>query len=281
MDNFSNPNLNSKLIYSDLKNELILRNYSNYTIKTYIYNNVSFLNYINKNPFKVNFEDVNKYIFYLLKVKKLKATSVRIAIKSIKFFFLNVMNRDVFKFVNYPKIEKRLPQVLSRNEILIIANSINNIKHKLIILLAYSSGLRLNEIRNLKIKDINLNNITILVRNGKGNKDRLTIFSKALIKMISVFIIKKNTEDYLFHNYNNKPLSTRTFQKIFEKALLKSGIKKKASFHSLRHSFATHCMENGVAIRYIQKLLGHKRLSTTAIYTHLTNPALKNVKSPL
>ncbi|MCX6800459.1 MAG: tyrosine-type recombinase/integrase, partial [Candidatus Falkowbacteria bacterium] len=156
-----------------------------------------------------------------------------------------------------------------------------NKKHSLMIALAYASGLRVSEVVSLKVKDLNLLEFTIHLKSTKGDKDRITILPEKLIKDIENMIMHKSLNDYVFSSERGGKLTERTAQKIFENALQKSGIKKDATFHSLRHSFATHLLENGVDIRYVQELLGHQNIRTTQIYTHITNPSLKNIKSPL
>ncbi|MFH1956609.1 MAG: tyrosine-type recombinase/integrase, partial [Patescibacteria group bacterium] len=150
-----------------------------------------------------------------------------------------------------------------------------------LISLSYGAGLRVSEVINLKIKDININELTIHIKEAKGNKDRITIFPDSLCDEIKKIISQNGKDDYLFASERGGKLSERTAQKIFENALQKSGIKKDATFHSLRHSFATHLLENGVDVRYVQELLGHQNIRTTQLYTKVTNPSIKNIKSPL
>jgi site-specific recombinase XerD len=181
----------------------------------------------------------------------------------------------------YAKRHKKLPIVLSRIEISKIIECAKNSKHKLLLGLAYGSGMRVSEAINLKVGDLNLNDLTLIVKNAKGDKDRLTIFPEILKTDLQNMIAGKSTNDYLFESERGGKLTTRNAQVAFEKSLKVAGIQKSATFHSLRHSFATHLLENGVDIRYIQKLLGHASISTTALYTKVTNPALLNIKSPL
>jgi site-specific recombinase XerD len=171
--------------------------------------------------------------------------------------------------------------VLSKKEIIEILKQIKNPKHKLIIALSYTAGLRVSEVTNLKVMDMNLEELTIHIKDAKGKKDRLTIFSEKIKLPLQKLITLKNKNDFIFESERGGKLSERTVQMIFEKALKRSGIKKDASFHSLRHSFATHLLENGTDVRYVQELLGHQNIRTTQIYTKVTNPSLKNIKSPL
>lgn len=170
---------------------------------------------------------------------------------------------------------------MSRQEIKNIIDSIKNLKHKLIISLTYGAGLRISETVNLKVKDINLQELTIHLKNANGKKDRITIFPEKIKKNLQILMLSKNPNDYVFISERDGKLSERTLQKIFEKALKNAKVKKKATFHSLRHSFATHLLENGVDVRYVQELLGHQNIRTTQIYTKVTNPTIKNIKSPL
>jgi len=151
----------------------------------------------------------------------------------------------------------------------------------LIISLSYGAGLRISEAQNLKVKDIDFDELTIHIKNAKGKKDRITILPEKIKNDLQKALSFKDQNDFIFESERGGKLSTRTLQKIFEKALMKTGIKKPATFHSLRHSFATHLLENGTDIRYVQELLGHQNIRTTQIYAHVTNPNLKNIKSPL
>lgn len=183
--------------------------------------------------------------------------------------------------LKFAKRSKKLPIVLSREEIKSVIDAIRNPKHKLIISLAYGAGLRISEVVNFKVKDINLEELTIHLKNAKGKKDRITIFPEKIKNDLQGLIAGKNLNDYLFESERGGKLTERTAQKVFENALREAGIKKDATFHSLRHSFATHLLENGVDVRYVQELLGHQNVRTTQIYTQVTNPKLKNIKSPL
>ena len=149
------------------------------------------------------------------------------------------------------------------------------------IAVAYGAGLRVSEIVRLKVADVDLKELTLMVRQGKGKKDRLTVLSKKIIEELVELMSGKENNDYIFESERGGRLTEATAQKVFYTALKKADIKKPASFHSLRHSFATHLLENGVDVRYVQELLGHANIRTTQIYTKVTNPQLKNIKSPL
>ncbi|MBN1412288.1 MAG: tyrosine-type recombinase/integrase [Spirochaetales bacterium] len=174
-----------------------------------------------------------------------------------------------------------MPQTLSRQEILSILDTIPNKKHKLMMSFLYGSGLRLSEVINIRVQDINPIANTLRVNNSKAHKDRITIISDHILKDLLELIKDRKANSLVFETISGNKYSKRTVQLIFKKALLKSGIKKKATCHTLRHSFATHLVDNGVDIRNIKTLLGHKSVNTTMIYLHLTDPVFKNIKSPL
>ena len=171
--------------------------------------------------------------------------------------------------------------MLSRSEIEKILEATENTKHKLLLSLAYGAGLRVSEAISLKAQDIDFHELTIHIKQAKGKKDRISVFPEKLSADIQNLIAGKEKNDFVFSSERGGKLTTRTAQKVFENSFKKSGVKKDATFHSLRHSFATHLLENGVDVRYVQELLGHQNIRTTQLYTQVTNPKLKNVKSPL
>ena len=169
---------------------------------------------------------------------------------------------------------------MSKKEIEKTLFIIDNQKHKLMVSLGYAAGLRVSEVVNLKVKDIDLEELIIHIKDAKGKKDRITVFPKKLKNNIQNLIVGKNNNDLVFENNRGGKITTTSLQKILKNALKKAKIKKDATFHSLRHSFATHLLENGTDVRYVQELLGHQNIRTTQIYTQVTNPSLKNIKSP-
>lgn len=181
----------------------------------------------------------------------------------------------------YAKRHKKLPVVLTRAEIAKIIEITKNFKHRLMISLAYGAGLRVSEVVKLQIKDIDTSELSVTIRDGKGGKNRISVIPEKLKNALRNIMAGKKLDQYLFESERGGMLTTRTAQVVFEKALKLAVIKKSATFHSLRHSFATHLLENGVDVRYIQKLLGHASITTTQLYTKVTNPQLKNIKSPL
>lgn len=259
---------------------LKLRNYSNKTIKAYLFYINEYLLYSKKN----SITDIDHAIrCFLLEKQRLGQSSqtINLALNSIKFFYRDVLRSEKSVDFKCAKRSKKLPVVLSASEIKKIISQITNAKHKILISLSYAAGLRVSEVVNIRVGDISLDDLTIHIKNAKGKKDRITILPHKLTKDIQNLVAGKSKNDFIFESNRGGSLTTSSAQKIFHKALIISGIEKDATFHSLRHSFATHLLENGTDVRYVQKLLGHANIRTTQLYTKVTNPALKNIKSPL
>jgi len=267
----------SKRVFLDrLVERCKLRGFSLQTIKSYKFQVSSFFDYLDKSRLNLNSEGVKSY---LLSQNKARST-IRLSHMAIRFFFLEVLGKPLsLEEVPLMKRENKLPKVISREKIKIIIDSCGNIKHRLIVKFLYSSGLRLSELLNLKRSDIDFDNNLILVRQGKGAKDRMTLLSPRLKDDLLKYYSKYqfNTE-YIFEGRNGK-YTKKSVQKILER--LGKKIEIKIHPHMLRHSFATHLLESGTDLRYIQKLLGHSSSTTTEIYTHVANNHLKNIKSPL
>lgn len=263
-----------------LESELRLRNYSPKTVKSYI---ACVTDYLRCKQNKFDLVDTNFIKRYLLsKVDSgMSSQTTNQYLQAINFFCWNVLKYHGKIDIRFAKTPSKLPVVLSRDEIQSILATIANEKHSLMISLAYAGGLRVSEISKLKVKDVTLTELTIHIKGAKGNKDRITVFPEKLVDNIKKMISSKNLNDFVFASERGGRLTERTAQKVFENALKKAGIRKEATFHSLRHSFATHLLENGVDVRYVQELLGHANIRTTQIYTKVTNPMLKNIKSPL
>lgn len=264
-----------------LIDELKLRNYSRRTIEAYVYCLRDFLTCCDDAKIgKFNIDEIKNFLLAKQAHGKSPQT-VNLYLNSIKFFFNQVLKIRQPIDLKFAKRAQKLPVVLSRDEISRILENIKNGKHKLLVALSYGAGLRVSEIINLRVKDIQFDELTIHLKGAKGNKDRITVFSEKLKSELWNAIVMKNQNDYVFVSERGGKLTERTAQKVFETALRRAGIKKDATFHSLRHSFATHLLENGTDVRYVQELLGHQNIRTTQIYTHVMNPSLKNIKSPL
>lgn len=267
---------------ASLAQELIIRGFSRRTIKSYLSHNQRFLEWVAKSAKEVSSQDIKNYLLYL-KSQNYTNTSLNSVISSLKFYYGQILKRKLFFNILRPKKEKFLPTVLAKTEIIKIINCAHNLKHKLLLSLLYGSGLRVSEVVRLKISHLDLASKSLLVKDGKGNKDRYTLLSASSIKLLNLYLAKlPDTQKYLFSGMSGEShLSQRSAQKIFEMALEESNIKKDASCHSLRHSFATHLLESGLDIRYIQKLLGHSSIKTTEKYTQVSHNFYNNIKSPL
>lgn len=267
---------------ASLAQELIIRGFSKRTIKSYLSHNQRFLDWAGMSAREVSSQDIKNYLLYL-KSKNYSNTSLNSVISALKFYYGQILHRKLFFNIRRPKKEKFLPIVLTRQEIIKIINVASNIKHKLLLSLLYGSGLRVSEVVKIKISHLNLTDQSLLVKDSKGAKDRYTLLSGISIKFLNIYLPQlPSGQKYLFTGQSGQShLSQRSAQKIFEQAIVKSGFKTEASCHSLRHSFATHLLEKGVDIRYIQKLLGHQNIKTTEIYTQVAKNFYENIKSPL
>lgn len=259
-----------------LKNELKLRGFSPMTVRNYGFFVEKFLQHANKDVENLSEEDVKAYLSSLIDDKS--RNTVMLAAASLRFFYQEILKKDINQ-IRMPKKEKSLPEVLSRDEVRDLIDNSDNRKSRLIISFLYSTGLRVSELVNLKVGDLNLQDNTGWVRRGKGSKDRVFTFSDQIKKDVVSYLndMPKNKE-YLFSK--EKPLTTRNIQKIIKKTKERARINKKVTPHTLRHSFATHLLENGTDIRIIQALLGHSSLSTTQVYTHISSEQLRKVKNP-
>lgn len=266
-------------ILKKIETEIKLRGFSPQTAKMYLFYNREFLSKYNINPNDVGEDDIKLYLAEKLTDEGLSAKSVAL-IKAALIFYYNEIIGNKFE-IKTPKIKKSTPVVLSKEEIKKLISAIPNKKHQLIIKLYYSSGLRLSEALNLRVKSTDFEECVLWVRDGKGGKDRMTILSDSLCKELKEFCQYKNKDDFIFLNKYGDPMSARSVQRIVEKAKVEANLQKDVHIHTLRHSFATHLLEAGVDIRKIQELLGHSDLSTTQIYTKVSNEELKKVKSPL
>jgi site-specific recombinase XerD len=265
-----------------LESELRARKYSPRTIKIYLYYNRSFCRRMRKRPEEICGEDIKNYLSYLDKTRDLSASSMNLAISALKFFYTNVMKRDVVADRHRPRQDKKLPEVLSESEVQKLLGCEKNPKHRLLLMLAYSSGLRVSEVVALKKEHIDFKRRTILVRSGKGRTDRYTLLSDRAAEFLLQYCSFHNIGDWIFSGYPaDHHLSIRSAQTIFDKALQKAQIAKQATIHSLRHTFATHLLERGTDIRYIQELLGHAALRTTQRYTHVARRTVLKIRSPL
>lgn len=260
--------------------EMKLRNFSPRTIKSYVGAIHSYLRTKESDFERPDTEHIKSYLLSELEKGK-SSQSVNIALHAIRYFYREVLKLHRGIDIRYAKTEQKFPVVLSKEEILRLIAVIKNGKHQLLISLAYGAGLRVQEVVNLQVRDIDCGQLLLTVRQGKGKKDRVTVLPATLVQILRKNILCKKPEDFLIESERGGSLSVRSAQVIFTRALHAANISKKATFHSLRHSFATHLLEHGTDVRYVQALLGHANIRTTQRYTHVTNPSLKNIRSPL
>jgi integrase/recombinase XerD len=258
-----------------LEVELKISKNSKYTIKNYIKANQDLINFTKKQPDQITTEDVKLFIAENLTDKA--ATSIILFLAAIKYAHSSILNNDITATIKRPKKETKLPTTLSKEETKKLINEIKTEKSKLMISLIYACGLRVSELINLKTSDFNFPEKIGHIKQAKGNKDRIFNIPEFLIEDLQHQA--KKQKEYLFTGRNGK-LSTRNIQKIVSSAAKRAGLKD-VHCHTLRHSFATHLLENGTDIRKIQELLGHSNLSTTQIYTHVSTEELKKIKSPI
>ncbi|MCK8828248.1 site-specific integrase [Natroniella acetigena] len=273
-------------IFNQVEEKLKLKGYSVQTQKAYLGQIKRFIDYTDKNLSQINESEVKEYVLYLLYLlneKELTHSFVNQAISSIKFLALEILKKkNIIIDLPRPKKESKLPQVLSEKEVNSILQVLDNEKHKTILYLVYSAGLRVGEVVKLKCEDVDRNRMLLRVRQGKGRKDRYTLLSKEALKQLKLYYKLYKPKSWIFPGQKKgSHLTVRSVQRVFKKACNKAEISKDVSVHSLRHSFATHLLERGVDLRYIQKLLGHKSSTTTEVYTHVSKNQFSKIKNPL
>ena len=270
-------------MYDRMKMDMELKNLSDSTINCYLAHMRNFVEYFGRSPETMADEEVREYLHYLKTTKSSCQSTINQAYSAIKRFFTITLQRE-WNFTKIPrgKVPKKLPVVLSPGEVSQILDATYNIKHLAIFTTIYSAGLRVSEATNLKISDIDSARMTILIRSGKGAKDRYTILGERTLELLRRYFSDYKPVDWLFTGAcPDKPISNSTVQKSFKMAIKNAGITKKATVHTLRHSFATHLIESGTDLYFIQKLMGHTAASTTAIYLHVTGKNVAKVSSPI
>ncbi|MEJ7643702.1 MAG: site-specific tyrosine recombinase/integron integrase [Chryseolinea sp.] len=230
---------------------------------------------------EINEFDIKRYMHGVVKQGKSHSYQNQV-INAIKFYYEQVLNMPQrFYDIDRPRPERKLPSVLSEEEVTRMIASMENLKHKAILMTVYSCGLRLSELLNLKLKDINGDRSTVLVRDGKGKRDRHTILGVKTLTLLRKYFVAFRPKEYLFEGQDGGRYSAKSVQNIVAMAVVKAGITRPATTHTLRHSFATHLLENGTDLRYIQALLGHSSSKTTEIYAHVSTKRLKEIVSPV
>lgn len=265
-----------------LKKELLIRRYSRTTARTYLRYNRNLLLHAKKPPTEITAEDIKNYLQYMIRKRGIATATVNIIINALKFYYVDVLKRDFVCDIARPKKDKKLPVVLSKTEIKKILSAPRSIKHRAILMLVYSAGLRVGEVVRIKPGDIDGERMLVHVKSAKGRKDRYTLLSDVALRTLRLYWQCERPRTWLFPGQKEgRHITTRTVQQVFSNACKAAGIRKQVSVHSLRHSFATHLLESGIDLRYIQELLGHKSPQTTVIYTHVSKRKLEAIDSPL
>lgn len=261
---------------------LTIKRYSPRTVKTYTNALRQFLAAFPAVDIEViTTKEIEDFINFQVTHKKISSSYQKQLVGAIKFLYQEVLRRRISIDYLYPdRQEKKIPVVLSKEEVKAILDASDNLKHRSMLVGLYSGGLRLSEIINLTIGDIDSKRMVINLRAAKGKKDREVMLSEKFLTLLREYYSTYKPQKWMFEGQNGGQYAPRSLQLVFKKALMKSGVKKNASVHTLRHSFATHLLESGTDIRYIQSLLGHSSIRTTQIYTHLTEAKKASIQSP-
>jgi site-specific recombinase XerD len=276
-------NENIKDIPAEYLEMLFRKRYSPNTINTYISYMKAFREeFSGRDLDTINTREINDYLSSLIRTKDISSSQQNQRISAIKFYYEKVLGRKkAYCRLSGPRKEKKLPQVLTTLEVELILSQCKNLKHKCILMTLYSGGLRRNELINLKLTDIDSKQMLIRISNSKGNKDRYTLLSETLLNQLGVYFPYYRPKYWLFEGQGGGQYSATSIENIFRKSLKKTNIDKHATPHTLRHSFATHLLKQGISIRYIQELMGHSSIKTTEIYTHVSSRQLSKIKNPL
>jgi site-specific recombinase XerD len=265
------------------KELLIQKRYSYNTQKIYCNYFKDFVLYFeDKNLEKVSMEQINSYLLGLIKTKNISISQQNQRINAIKFYYEKVLGKTKQYYeIHRPNRDKKLPKVLSKNEVKEILNSCNNIKHRCILMLIYSAGLRRSELINLKLADIDSERMVININGAKGKKDRISLLSENALHLLRQYYKEYKPKKCLFEGAKGGKYSPTSISNVLKNAAQKARIHKTVTPHMLRHSFATHLLEQGTDLRYIQELLGHNSSKTTEIYTHVSKKAIDKIRNPV
>jgi integrase/recombinase XerD len=265
-----------------MRDDLELRGLSPKTREAYLFRVTQFARYFNQLPDKLGEDKVKEYLLHLVH-GKVSYSVLTQTYSALRFIYETTLGCPwVVNRIPYPKTPKRLPSVLDKREVATIFSVCTNLKHRTILMLIYSAGLRISEAINLKPSDIDTARMTVLIRLGKGGKDRYSLLSKKALEVLKMYLQYSKPSEWLFPGTNpTRPISPTSIQKVFQVMKDRAGITKQASVHTLRHSFATHLLEAGTDLHHVQLLLGHKSPATTTVYLHVSQKELVKIVSPL
>lgn len=273
----------NKIAYERMYDQLKLKGYSKSTIKTYLSEFSQLLDMLGNHPVdNLTQDNIRSYILYCIKKQLLSESLIHSRLNAIKFYFEKVLKKERFMVeIPRPRKHKKLPKVISLQQLKKMFELTHFLKHRLMLKLCYGMGLRVSEIVNLKIHDIDSSRMQVHIVSAKGKKDRYVQLPQSILEELRAYYIEFKPKEYLFEGQNGGQYSIRSAQSVFKQALTRAKIKKDVSIHSLRHSYATHLLEMGTDISYIQKLLGHNDIKTTSIYAHVKKDDVVKIKSPL
>ena len=263
--------------------DLQLKGVTPRTQRVYIREVGNLAKYFGKSPEELGEGEIKEYLLHLLKERKVSEATYRVYCSGLKFLYKHTLKREgVMEKILYPKRKRKLPVVLDLSEVQSIFSVTANLKHKAILTITYSSGLRISEVAHLKLTDIDSKRMMVRIRQGKGGKDRYSILSHTALECLRVYWRKYRPKEWLFEGMDkNRHISTSSIYQLFCDAKKLAGITKPASVHTLRHSFATHLIEGGTSLHHVQLLLGHRSPTTTTVYLHVSRLNLAQVTSPL
>jgi len=268
-----------------MRKRLLVSNHSEQTVKNYIRSVKYLVDYLLKHPKESSIEDITDYLYYQKHERQIAWRTMKLYVAGIRWYYRNIeYNESLAEKIPYPREEKKLPQIISREELNKLFLGSLNQKHRVMLVLLYSSGLRRNELLNLKAEDIITQDgkFRIRINQSKGKKDRYTVLSKRLLIELREYYKIYRPVNYLFNgNRKGKKMSSGNVRYILTKALKRSGLKKHINLHTLRHCFASHALEDGINILTLQNLLGHSSLKTTLLYLHVSDTPLRKGFSPL
>ncbi|PCH99298.1 MAG: integrase [Bacteroidetes bacterium] len=266
----------------DFEKYMKSRRYSVHSIKTYLTLIKVFFSHCNSKPYeRITNEDVAMFNGEYILMRGYSSSYQRQMISAIKLFYARILNHKLqLRDLKRPLREHKLPVILSEQEVRELIETLSNLKHRALLSTVYACGLRVSEASSLTVRDIDSSRMLVNIRNGKGGKDRYVNLPNSLLYILRAYFKKYRPQHYLFDGQHGGKYSARSMNAILKRCLIRAGINKAASMHTLRHSYATHLLEAGVDLRYIQELLGHKSSKTTEIYAHVSKQAMIDIKSP-